>query len=234
VAQPSSLWLACYTYSQSTATVCEIKSGGMIANLTSRGRPLLTTGSLVLTSFVLVLSVHLLIRDADFFANLLIRPLEGRFKRPDITAFEKLTGIIVLTGGDNRLAEAGRLARENPKLPIVISGAEGMSDVVAELGGGIDISRVLLETRSSNTYENAVYSAAMIKPKQSERWLLVTSASHMPRAIGSFRKAGFVVEPWPVYDLTVSGPPTMDAARHEWLGLFAYWAFGRTSALLPG
>jgi uncharacterized SAM-binding protein YcdF (DUF218 family) len=190
----------------------------------------------VLISLVLILSAHLLIRDrdADLFANLLIRPLEERFKRADVTAFEKLTGIIVLTGGDKRLAEAGRLARENPKLPIVISGAKGISDVVAELGGGIDMSRVRLEPRSNNTYENALYSAEMIEPKRSERWLLVTGASHMPRAIGSFRKAGFVVEPWPVYDLTVSGWPTMNAARHEWLGLFAYWAFGRTSALLPG
>jgi DUF218 domain len=59
-----------------------------------------------------------------------------------------------------------------------------MSDVVAELGGGIDISRIRLETRSNNTYENALYSAEMIKPKRSERWLLVTAASHMPRAIG--------------------------------------------------
>src|SRR5580704_17111528 len=118
-----------------------------------------------------------------------------------------------------RLAEAGRLARENPRLPIVISGAKGMSRVVAELGGGIDSSRVLVETRSNNTYENALYSAEMIKPKQSERWLLVTGASHMPRAIGSFRRAGFEVEPWPVYDLTVSdsGLPN---AFHEWLGLF--------------
>jgi uncharacterized SAM-binding protein YcdF (DUF218 family) len=201
--------------------------------LISRGRPLLTTCPLVLISLVLVLSVHLLVRDTAFFANLLIRPLEGRFKRADVTAFEKLAGIIVLTGGENRLAEAGRLARENPKLPIVISGASGMSDVVAELGGGIDRSRTRLETRSSNTYENALYSAEMIKPKRPERWLLVTGASHMPRAIGSFRKAGFEVEPWPVYDLTVSDSPNMNAARHEWLGLFAYWAFGRTSALLP-
>jgi uncharacterized SAM-binding protein YcdF (DUF218 family) len=194
----------------------------------------LTTRSSVLICLVLLLGVYLLIRDADFFANLLIRPLEERFKRADVSAFEKLTGIIVLTGGDKRLLEAGRLARENPRLPIVISGANGISDVVAELGGGIDRSRIRLETRSSNTYENALYSAEMIKPKRSERWLLVTGASHMPRAIGSFRKAGFVVEPWPVYDLTVSGSPTMDAGRHEWLGLFAYWAFGRTSALLPG
>jgi uncharacterized SAM-binding protein YcdF (DUF218 family) len=108
-----------------------------------------------------------------------------------------------------------------------------MSRVVAELGGGIDSSRVLVETRSNNTYENALYSAEMIKPKQSERWLLVTGASHMPRAIGSFRRAGLEVEPWPVYDLTDSGSPVINVALHEWLGLFAYWAFGRTSALLP-
>jgi uncharacterized SAM-binding protein YcdF (DUF218 family) len=195
-------------------------------------RPLSTIGSSVLIFLVLVLSVHLLIRDADLFANLLIWPLEQRFKRADVTGLERLTGIIVLIGGDKRLAEAGHLARENPKLPIVISGAKGMSDVVAELGDGIDISRVLLETRSSNTYENALYSAEMIKPKQSQRWLLVTGASHMPRAVGSFRRAGFEVEPWPVYDPTRPGP-LIDVAFHEWLGLFAYWALGRTSALLP-
>ena len=206
----------------------------MSPNLISRCYSLPTIRSSALISLVLFVSVHSLIRDADLVANLLIRPLQERFKRADVTAFEKLTGIIVLIGGDKRLAEAGRLARENPKLPIVISGAKGMSDVVAELGGGIDMSRVLLETRSSNTYENALYSAEMIKPKQSERWLLVTGASHMPRAIGSFRKAGFRVDPWPVYDPTVPGSSNMIVARHEWLGLFAYWAFGRTSALLPG
>jgi uncharacterized SAM-binding protein YcdF (DUF218 family) len=202
----------------------------MTPNLTSTRRPLLTTRSSALISLVLVLSGHLLGKDANLFANLLLRPLEQRFNRADVTAFEKLTGIIVLTGRDTRLAVAGRLARENPKLPIVISGADGK---VAELGGGIDVSRVFLETRSKNTYENARYSAEMIKPKQSERWLLVTGASHMPRAIGSFRKAGFEVEPWPVYDQPDSDSQVITVALHEWLGLFGYWAFGRTSALLP-
>jgi uncharacterized SAM-binding protein YcdF (DUF218 family) len=206
----------------------------MGSNLISRRGPLLTRRSsiLVLISLVLIFSVHLLSRDANPIGSLLVRPLEQRFQRADATAFERLSGVIVLIGGDKRLAEAGRLARENPKLPIVISGAKGMSGVEAELGGGIDSSRVLVERRSNNTYENALYSAEMIKPKQSERWLLVTGASHMPRAIGSFRRAGFEVEPWPVYDLTVSdsGLPN---AFHEWLGLFTYWALGRTSALLP-
>jgi uncharacterized SAM-binding protein YcdF (DUF218 family) len=206
----------------------------MGSNLISRRRPLLTRRSsiVVLISLVLVLCVHLLSSAANPIGTILVRPLEQRFHRADATAFERVSGIIVLIGGDKRLAEAGRLARENPRLPIVISGAKGMSRVVAELGGGIDSSRVLVETQSNNTYENALYSAQMIKPKQSERWLLVTGASHMPRAIGSFRKAGVEVEPWPVYDLTVSdsGLPN---AFHEWLGLFTYWALGRTSALLP-
>jgi uncharacterized SAM-binding protein YcdF (DUF218 family) len=206
----------------------------MGSNLISRRRPLLARrlSILVLISLVLFLCVHLLEKDTNLIGNLLVRPLEQRFKRADTTAFERLSGIIVLTGGDNRLVEAGRLARENPKLPIVISGAKGMSGV-AELGGGIDSSRVLLEMRSTNTYENALYSAEMIMPKQSERWLLVTGASHMPRAIGSFRRAGVEVEPWPVYDQTDSGSPVINAVLHEWFGLFAYWALGRTSALLP-
>jgi uncharacterized SAM-binding protein YcdF (DUF218 family) len=206
----------------------------MGSNLISRRHPLLTRRSLILVliSLVLIFSVHLLSRATNQIGTILVRPLEQRFQRADATAFERVSGIIVLIGGDKRLAEAGRLARENPMLPIVISGAKGMSSVVAELGGSIDSSRVFVETLSNNTYENALYSAQMIKPKQSERWLLVTGASHMPRAIGSFRKAGFEVDPWPVYDLTVSdsGLPN---AFHEYLGLLTYWALGRTSALLP-
>jgi uncharacterized SAM-binding protein YcdF (DUF218 family) len=62
---------------------------------------------------------------------------------------------------------------------------------------GISRDRVILEERSRNTVENAVFSKAIIKPKRGERWLLVTSAYHMPRAIGVFRKAGFPIEPYP-------------------------------------
>jgi uncharacterized SAM-binding protein YcdF (DUF218 family) len=204
----------------------------MITDLISGRRRLLTTHLLI--ALILVVSVQLLIKDRNQFANLLVQLLEDRFRRPDVTTFDKVTGIIVLTGRNNRLVEAGRLARDYPRLPIVISGAGDMTDVVAELGGGIDPSRVNVETRANNTYENALYSAEMIKPKKSERWLLVTGASHMPRAMGSFRRAGFEVEPWPVYDLIASDSDLIDVARHEWLGLFAYWAFGRTSALLPG
>ena len=59
-------------------------------------------------------------------------------------------------------------------------------------------TRVQLEERSRNTVENALFTKALIDPKPGERWLLVTSAMHMPRAVGVFRQAGFPVEAYPV------------------------------------
>jgi hypothetical protein len=71
-----------------------------------------------------------------------------------------------------------------------------------------------------------------VHPKPRERWLLVTSAVHMPRAVASFRKAGFEVVAWPVYD-AVSQASMVSSALHEWLGLVAYRVLGRTEELLP-
>ncbi len=114
---------------------------------------------------------------------------------------------------------------------------------------GIARERVTLETHARNTAENATFTKALVKPKPGERWLLVTSALHMPRAVGCFRRVGFAVEPYPVdwttpprLDLASLAPADelsagllrLDKASHEWLGLLAYWLTGRTSALLPG
>ena len=65
-------------------------------------------------------------------------------------------------------------------------------------------------SKSRNTVENAVFSMDLAKPQPGERWLLVTSGYHMPRAIGIFRRAGFAVEPYPV-DWRTRGPE--DALR---------------------
>jgi uncharacterized SAM-binding protein YcdF (DUF218 family) len=112
---------------------------------------------------------------------------------------------------------------------------------------GVPPERITLESRSRNTAENAVYSKALAAPKPGERWLLVTSAMHMPRAIGAFREAGFPVEPYPVDYKTngwqdlggvigslSSGLRQTDTALHEWIGLLAYRLTGKSSALLPG
>ncbi|MBV9969593.1 MAG: YdcF family protein, partial [Xanthobacteraceae bacterium] len=112
---------------------------------------------------------------------------------------------------------------------------------------GVPPGRIMLESRSRNTAENAVYSKALAAPKPGERWLLVTSAMHMPRAIGAFREAGFPVEAYPVdyktngwQDLSgvigslSSGLRQTDTALHEWIGLVAYRLTGKSSALFPG
>ena len=112
---------------------------------------------------------------------------------------------------------------------------------------GISRERLTMERRSRNTQENAEFSKLIAAPKSGERWLLVTSAYHMPRSVGLFRKAGFAVEPYPVdwrvgkaADLltfsavAVDGLERTDIAMREWIGLAAYHLAGKTDAWFPG
>jgi uncharacterized SAM-binding protein YcdF (DUF218 family) len=161
---------------------------------------------------------------------MLVAPLEDRFERAENLDGEGITGVIALGGGVERIREAGRLARRYPHLRVFVSG-ESPVYVFKLLGRDIEPTRVDIETRSRNTYENAVFAEAAIKPKPGERWLLVTSASHMPRAMGAFRQNSFPVEPWPVYDRWEK--PLYVVAEHEWLGLTAYRLLGRSSELFP-
>lgn len=106
--------------------------------------------------------------------------------------------------------------------------------------------RVIYERDSRNTFENAKLSKELLKPQPEETWILVTSAFHMPRAVGVFRKQAWEVIPYPVdfeapsdarlrlrLDLA-KGLQEMSKASHEWLGLVVYWLTGRTSAPFPG
>jgi uncharacterized SAM-binding protein YcdF (DUF218 family) len=109
---------------------------------------------------------------------------------------------------------------------------------------GVDPSRINMEPQSRTTSEDALYSAALLKPKPGERWLLVTAAMHMPRAVGCFRVTEFQVDPYPVAFATRSGPfgfatgssalIQFDRAAKEWIGLIAYRLLGKTDALFPG
>ena len=203
----------------------------------------------------------------------LIAVLESRFP-PWKDTGGPVHGIVVLGGVINldltakrgtpaigetfeRMTEAAALARRHPTARIVFTGGNpGLfaggppeADYVVELFEllGVAAERVVLESRSRNTAENAIFSKELVKPKPGERWLLVTSAVHMPRAVGSFRMAAFAVEPHPV-DWHSAGAASLwrlprnllggwsdvDTAAHEWIGLFAYWISGRSSELFPG
>jgi uncharacterized SAM-binding protein YcdF (DUF218 family) len=203
--------------------------------------------------------------------NLLARPLEARFPPWDARGIAP-AGVIVLGGeispglsddyGEPVMGDSGRiiamfkLARLYPAARIVYSGGDAslLGNQLPEANYvyplldtfGIPRDRVTLETRSRNTAENAAYTRDLVTPKPGERWLLVTSAQHMPRAVGCFRKVGFPVEAYPVgwrlareehlsfHRALAQGLERFDSAVHEWIGLFAYWITGKTSEFLPG
>ncbi len=203
---------------------------------------------------------------------LLLHPLEDHFARPD-PAPQQVAGIIVLGGGfegavnlarggyelnasGDRYVETAILARRYPQARIVVTGGTGTLVLEGEGDGdtaprlltalGIAPERLVLENQSRNTYENAQFSRAMVEPQPGEVWLLVTSAFHMPRSIGLFRKAGFDVTPWPA-DYRTAGTETLGPAQdnvadslqnlslaiREWLGLIAYRLSGRIDSILP-
>jgi uncharacterized SAM-binding protein YcdF (DUF218 family) len=163
----------------------------------------------------------------------LVLHLESTFPRANLEDGRAITGVIALGGGEDRIREAGRLARRYPRLQVVVTGAGERDYVLGVLGRDIAPDRVQVETQARNTYENAVLSKTTAHPSSGERWLLITSAAHMPRAIATFQRQGIAVDPWPIWDLDAYQPRPISVARHEWLGLAGYWLLGRTSHLLP-
>ena len=164
----------------------------------------------------------------------LVRVLEARFAQTIPSESIAISGIIVPGGDLRRTIEGAALAKLYPTAKLIITGTgeEAAHRVAREQG--IEPNRLILETEARTTFENAVYSARLLRPRATERWILVTTASHMPRAVGSFRAAGFSVLPWPVEPNSDYPHRSNSVARHEWLGLIAYWLRGRTDSLFPG
>ncbi len=201
----------------------------------------------------------------------MIAALEDRFPGPPSMP-QRVDGIVVLGGAtqpglfrarghialnDNaeRLIEFAALARRYGDAVLVFTGGGKSNDpsvpteasVAREVlaAAGLDTDRVLFDDTASNTFENAVQAMTLVNPAPGQTWLLVTSAAHMPRAMGSFRAAGWEVIPYPVdYDTGGAGGfnlgfnPTgrlrsLSEAMHEWVGLITYRILGRTETLFP-
>lgn len=204
--------------------------------------------------------------------SLLLRPIEDRFPltKPD---FPQPAGIIVLGGALNEDMTAARhetalmplgerltagvvLARRYPGARLIFTGGSSSlrptgADEAAGvralwLSLGVDPARMIFETKSRNTWENALFTRALIHPKPDENFLLVTAAWHMPRAMGVFRKLGYNVAAYPTDYMTLGdardfawphlgmGELVMfQYALHEWIGLTAYRLTGKTSAWFP-
>ena len=238
------------------------------------GLVLLFTRFTRLASWLIVTSLVLLaVAGLSPLGNVLILPLEERFPpwdasrgppdgmivlggaiSPDISAAR---GAVSLDEAAERITVAAELARRYPNARIIFSGGtnavlfdEGVEApfAVRELEDlGVAHDRITAEEQSRNTIENAVFARLIANPKPGQRWLLLTSAYHMPRAMAAFRAAGFAVEAYPV-DWRTRGPNDLvrpfaavseglrrtDTAMHEWIGLLAYRLSGKTDALFPG
>ena len=204
--------------------------------------------------------------------SFVLQGLEARFAKPAAEP-ETMSCMIVLGGAfetevttvrggiemnqaADRFIEALRLARRFPQAAILVSGGDGSLSGVYEGDAiaserffetfGIPADRLLGETRSRTTSENVDNSRTILAERGLENCLLITSAFHMPRAVGLFRATGIAVTPWPT-DYRTSGKvelgldftqPTLNAqqtatAMREWIGLAAYYLAGRIATLYP-
>jgi uncharacterized SAM-binding protein YcdF (DUF218 family) len=203
---------------------------------------------------------------------LMIAPLEQRFGRPPsmpasvdaiivlggstLARVSTARGVAELNEAGDRLVGAVVLARLYPDARVIFSGGAGLFDPEAEpeaataerllLSMGVARERLVLEGQSRNTDENADLTAAMLGETGGTA-LLVTSAFHMPRSVGLFRRVGIDVIPWPTdyrssgkeaFRLDFANPVhnfgTATVALKEWIGLVAYHWTGRIDSVLPG
>ena len=239
------------------------------------GLSLVLIGMRVVRTAAAALSLALLILFLTLYTTLgsvLLQTLEARFPRPASDPAQ-LSCMIVLGGAfetevtttrrgmdlnqaADRFVEALRLAIRYPQAKILVSGGDGSlsgayeGDAAASIrffeAFGTPRDRLIVETTSRNTDENAQNSRDLLASSGLGQCLLITSAFHMPRSVGLFRKAGVDVAPWPV-DYRTAGnlsfaldftQPTLNAqqmstAVREWVGLAAYRALGRIDEIYP-
>jgi uncharacterized SAM-binding protein YcdF (DUF218 family) len=210
----------------------------------------------------------LLVTGWEPLPDMLIRQLEQTYPemapQADASAYD---GVIVLGGAldsgmvardhaqpvvndaAERMTAASALARKYPQMPMVFTGGEGeffgTGPSEAQRAKaffdamGLPPGRFLYEDQSRNTYENALFSATMSGVDKKKRWLLITSAWHMPRAMATFEKAGWNVTaypvdfrtgldtPWTRYSLA-QGAERWQMVLREWIGIAAYRITGRS------
>ncbi len=218
--------------------------------------------------------VVLIVMGFSPIGHIILLPLEERISRPaNIADMKAPDGIIVLGGSidtivtkargsiainesGERLTQIVELARRFPKARIIFSGGSGKifsknmseSDAARSFFAqmGLSPDRLVFEGKSQNTWQNARYTKYLLKPTSEQRWLLVTSAFHMPRSVGCFRMVGMNVIPWPVdyrtrgtsdiyrfFDRASEGWKRVDIGVREWVGLLVYRLSGRINSFFP-
>lgn len=155
-------------------------------------------------------------------------------------------GVPGMNAGGERMTAGVELARRYPQAKLIFTG--GTASLIYSdahtipsrmtkalwLALGVPEAQIVLEDRSRNTAENAIFTRDLIQPQPGQVWLLVTSAWHMPRSMETFQRNGWTgLVPWPV-DFRSAGQTfrmewrlddhlqEADVALKEYLGLLAY------------
>jgi len=189
------------------------------------------------------------------FADVPLRSLEYRYPAlVDVLPFSDVAWVVVLGGGhhsDNalpvtsqlsessiaRLVEGVRIHRLLPKSRLVLSGGPvfdpvSEAKVMAEIAGtmGIEGNTIILEELSRDTKDQARFIKKIV---EDEPFVLVTSASHMPRSMALFQKLNMNPIPAPadylvknrqrivpgLYFPNANNLRKMELVFHEYLGL---------------
>jgi uncharacterized SAM-binding protein YcdF (DUF218 family) len=154
----------------------------------------------------------------------------------------------LLGGAAERMTAPLTMLLRYPHLQLVFTGGEGVLFGTGPSEAdrakvffdsmGLAEKKVVYESASRNTFENAVLTAQMPGIDKTQRWLLVTSAYHMPRSIATFAKAGWNVTAYPVDYMTAAQPSwtsfsfqggsgRWELALRELVGLVVYKFTGR-------
>lgn len=197
-------------------------------------------------------------------SNAALRSLEDAYQPPE-GDLSRFAGMIVLGGvfagddgrghGQIALGCAGErvvvpvpIMNQYPHMRLLFTGGEGAlfptgrseASAAARYFArmGVDASRVVYEYASRNTYENSDMSALVSGVDITSPWLLVTSATHMPRAMATFAHRGWNVTAYPVdyvssvnsslmsYSL-IGGANDWQTVLREFVGLIAYRITGK-------
>jgi uncharacterized SAM-binding protein YcdF (DUF218 family) len=261
------------TYYLSKAFWLAVQPGNLLVLLLALGSLLLFTRWRGFGRFLVAMIALVSIATAVLpVGRWLLRPLEDRFP-PLTTLPAKVDGVIMLGGAVSTVLTEARgqaqtnehaerfiafadLARRYPNAKLVFAGGGPMlrggsfreADASREvmIWIGMDTSRVIFERESRNTFENVVNAKALVHPAPGEVWLVVTSAFHMPRAVGIFRAEGWPIVAYPVDYQTGAGEddPAFSAdflqnlgqsslALKEWVGLLANHWLGHSDSLFP-
>ena len=214
-------------------------------------------------------TIILLLIAAIPLEHFLLAPLEQRIRPP--ASIGDIDSIIVLGGGQRnlqsyqypysgygqhsgRLIAAVALARTH-KVPVVFVGGQLIQDndsyfeaksldAIVQMAG-LAPGQLIINNQSNDTYDNAKFARSIVEKNGFKRSLLITSAAHMPRALGVFNQQNVAVVPFPVEyqlerDRTWLTPTSLvrklyliEYATHEWLGLAKYYALGMSGSLFP-